>query len=409
MKTRTLAKLIVFGGTALACLGFLELGIRICCRHDEDGNYVFRLTRLKPYHLTIKKSKQIIAEYLARKDSALIYDRDIGWNQRPNLPKNHHNAGGFVTSSGEETSRELPTDRMRIGVFGGSYTEGTFGKDPEESFKKGWWHVLEESLNKDGVKTEVLNFGVAAYGMDQAYLRWKKDGAPFHPHVVIFGFTAGNCRDNINMVRIVRDLETAVPFTKPRFLVKNGELDPVLLNSPTPSPAELPDFFDHLTTSPLLANEPLYHAPDFQMTFWRHSKLLALAEGKMAASREKRGLADFYRLGGEPAEVALGIMRCFKRDAERSGSTFYIAHLPNYIELEYVRAHGKFPYQGMLDEIDKIAPTIHTEQALSAACAGGPAERLFVDGHYGEQLQAVVGHEIANFVAKHADTSHNKP
>ena len=43
-------------------------------------------------------------------------------------------------------------------------------------------------------------FGVGAYGMDQAYLRWKKHGAKFHPHIVIFGFVAGNVQDNVNMV-----------------------------------------------------------------------------------------------------------------------------------------------------------------------------------------------------------------
>jgi hypothetical protein len=389
MNTRTLAKLIVCGGAILVCSGLLEAVVRFGCRYDIDGNCRFRQTLLKPYHVPVRKSRQIIAEYLASNESKLLYDPELGWNQRPSV--DHHNAGGFITSvSG--VARELPADRLRIALFGGSYTEGTFDG--------GWWRVLEKTLNDAGVKAEVLNFGVSGYGMDQAYLRWKRDGAPYHPDVVIFGFSAGNCTENMNLLRVIKDVDSNIPFTKPRFCLENGALQ--LLNMPTPSPEEIPAILDRPASWPLIKYERYYRASDFQMTVWRFSKVLAVIEGKLAARRQKRDADDLFRLGNEPADLALAIIRRFQQEVEQSGSVFCIAHLPHHSELEDLRAAGKFRFQDLLNAVDRVAPTVHTERALLAACGDGPIGAHYVDGHFSPPLHTVAGREIAAFVQEHA-------
>jgi hypothetical protein len=389
VNTRTLAKLIVVAATSLLCFGAIEALVRLGSHCDPDGNCQFRTARLKPYHVAVKKAEAVVAKYEASKDSVLLYDPELGWTQRPGV--HDHNAAGFI-SSAPDVARDRPADRLRIAVFGGSYTEGTFDK--------GWWRVLEQTLNMAGVPAEVLNFGVAGYGMDQAYLRWKRDGVPWHPHLVIFGFAAGNCSDNLNLVRMVKDPDTGVPFTKPRFLLENGALK--LINSPTPSPDKIPALMRDLPSWPLVKYDAFYVPDDFRMTLWRHSRFLAYTEAKIALTRERRGLTDFYKLGAEPADLALAITSRFAHEVKESGSIFCIAHLPHHRELEDLRSQGKFQFQPMLDAVDKIAPTVHTEKALLAACGSRPAEQFYVEGHYGEQLQAVVGREIAEFVRQHA-------
>jgi hypothetical protein len=390
VKTRTLAKLIVAAASTLLCFAAIEAVVRVGCHRDADGNCQFRAARLKPYHVAVRKAETVIAKYQASKDSVLLYDPELGWTQRPGV--RDHNAAGFI-SSNPDVFRERPKDRLRIAVFGGSYTEGTF--------EKGWWRVLEQTLNADGVPAEVLNFGVAGYGMDQAYLRWKRDGVPWHPQVVIFGFAAGNCYDNLNLVRMVKDPDTGVPFTKPRFLLENGALN--LINSPTPAPEQIPALMRDLPSWPLLSHDAFYVPDDFRLKPWRLSRFLAFVEAKMTIARERRGMTEFYRLGAEPADLAMAITGRFAREVSESGSVFCIAHLPHHRELEDLRSNGKFQFQPMLDAVDKIAPTVHTEQALLAACGARPAEQFYVDGHYGEQLQAVVGQEIAEFVRQHAE------
>ena len=55
-------------------------------------------------------------------------------------------SAGFI-SSDPAVEQEPSPSRLRIAVFGGSYTQG--------SFDKGWWRVLEDELNRSGVPAEV--------------------------------------------------------------------------------------------------------------------------------------------------------------------------------------------------------------------------------------------------------------
>ena len=388
MKKRTLAGLIVICGAIAIALAIAEIGLRLRMHRDEDGNCMFHSTRLRPFHPAVKRAEKIIARYQASTNSDLIYDAELGWTLRPLV--DNHNKAGFVTTS-PEVSVEKSSDRLRIALFGGSYTMGVFDK--------GWWRVLEESLNSAGIKAEVLNFGVSGFGMDQAYLRWKRDGVPYHADLVIFGFVGGNCLDNENMMHMVKDPETSIPFTKPKFIL-DGAGGVKLVNSPTPSPEQIPEIMRHLDSWPPIQHEYFYAPDDFKMKPWRLSKLAAFIEGKMVNPRSEGALWDFYALQKEPAQVALGITKQFANEVTASGSLFWIAHLPHHTDLEQLQAHGKFQFQDLLDAVDKIAPTIHTEHALLEACGNRPIEASYVEGHYKPELHAAVGHEIAAYIQK---------
>ncbi len=388
MKTRTLAKLIIVGGSLVIALCALEIGVRLKLQCDVDGNCKFRDTWLRPYHVPVRRSERILAEFTKSTTSGKVYDPELGWAQRPNVQD--HNAAGFISTHPDVAGTPSP-DCLRIAVFGGSYTEGTFDH--------GWWRVLEESLNSAGVKAEILNFGVAGYAMDQAYLRWKRDGVRYHPDIVMFGYSAGNCYDNLNMVRVVMDFETGLALTKPRFVLENGGLRQ--LNSPTVPVAEIPELLRHLPDWPLLQHEHFYLPSDYALRPWRLSRLLALTEAKIANARDPHWGAQFYQLGKEPAELSLAIIRQFAREAQAAGSIFCIAHVPHYSELNPLRATGKFQCQDLIDAVDRIAPMAHTEKALLNAAQGRPIEDFFVASHYNDQFQNVVGQELATFVQQH--------
>ena len=117
MKARTLAKLVLGGASALVCLLGVEIGVRVLSRRDEDGNVKFRDTRLKPYRVAERKAARVVEEYLAAKDSSLIYDAELGWSQRPGHAT--HNRHGFITSNPEPVL-ERSEDTLRIAVCGGS-------------------------------------------------------------------------------------------------------------------------------------------------------------------------------------------------------------------------------------------------------------------------------------------------
>lgn len=395
MTNRTLAKIIVSSAGLLFCLGALEISVRLALHCDAAGNCRFRSTPLKPYRVDIQKIIGIIDRYRTSSDSNLLYDGELGWRLRPGV--HNHNSAGFITT-GASPDPARPADRLRIAVFGGSYTEGTF--------EHGWWRVLESKLSQLGVPCEVLNFGVSGYAMDQAYLRWKRDGVKYHPHLVLFGFSAGNSLGNVNLMPMLENPESSIPFTKPRYILENGGIR--LINSPTPPPEQIPGIMSNLPTWPPITHEFFYSKSDFEMKPWRLSKLTALLEAKMGNPRSLH-TPIFYQLQDEPARVSLGIVRQFAKDVESAGCTFWIAHIPHHIELDDLRSQGRFRFQELLGKIDAIAPTIHTERALLDACQSGPIESFFVDGHYNDSLQTAVGETIARYIAERRSELPTRP
>jgi len=58
VNARTLAKLIVAGGTALLCCALIEAVVRAGSHCDADGNCWYRAARLKPYRVPVRKSSR---------------------------------------------------------------------------------------------------------------------------------------------------------------------------------------------------------------------------------------------------------------------------------------------------------------------------------------------------------------
>ena len=71
---------------------------------------------------------------------------------------------------------------------------------------------------------EVLNFGVGAYGLDQAYLRYLQDGQQFQSHFVFIGYFPENIFRNVNTFRPFYFPHTGAPLTKPRFVIDEEKL-----------------------------------------------------------------------------------------------------------------------------------------------------------------------------------------
>jgi len=76
------------------------------------------------------------------------------------------------------------------------------------------WQQSLEDLHTD---LEVLNFGVGAYGFDQAFLRYVKEGRAKAPDVVIMGFMSENIYRSVNTYRPFYTPRSGIPLSKPRF------------------------------------------------------------------------------------------------------------------------------------------------------------------------------------------------
>jgi len=122
----------------------------------------------------------------ARRDSLL------GWVSEPNVHIQDMWGPGvdFRTNSlgfrgRNETTLQPPRGRLRILCSGDSFTMGE-GVDDDQN-----WCALMAA--KDS-RLETVNLGQAGYGVDQAYLRYERDGHPLQPAVHVLAFITDDFR-----------------------------------------------------------------------------------------------------------------------------------------------------------------------------------------------------------------------
>src|SRR5689334_9896888 len=75
---------------------------------------------------------------------------------------------------------------VRVALIGDSMTYGY-----EVRCEDSWGHALEAHL---GTTAQVLNFGVAGYGLNQVLLRYERDTQPWQPQIVLIGITSEEIR-----------------------------------------------------------------------------------------------------------------------------------------------------------------------------------------------------------------------
>ncbi len=149
----------------------------------------------------------------------------LGWSPKRNsrafmydgTTVNFNNAG---IRGLKEYHFEKPTNWKRIAIIGDSFTFGEEVNDTE---------TFSALLEKKLTQTEVMNFGVHGYGIDQMLLRLEQKAFPYKPDIVVFAFV----HDDIN-----RGFVGFRDYQKPLFrLVDDNRLQ--LTNTPIPKPEEL--------------------------------------------------------------------------------------------------------------------------------------------------------------------------
>src|SRR5262249_27037975 len=115
---------------------------------------------------------------------------------------------------------QKPPSTLRLAVFGDSFA---FGMDvgDDDTFAAQLEHQMDHS--------EVLNFGVLGYGMDQVLLRFRAEGVQFHPDIVVLNYV---------QMLAARAQEDFTTWYKPRFVL-DGNHQLILRGVPVPSPEQV--------------------------------------------------------------------------------------------------------------------------------------------------------------------------
>ena len=160
----------------------------------------------------LERQREGIDSLLAGQGRLLLaLDSELGWLYRADFSGDRDR----TTIQGVRGSRvygTAPGDPLRVASFGDSFVYGTEVADDET-----WGHVVERV--SPGI--ELLNYGVGGFGMDQAYLRYLREGAELSPDMVLFGFTPVNLGRLINVYRRFVSA-SEIPLVKPRFTALEG-------------------------------------------------------------------------------------------------------------------------------------------------------------------------------------------
>ena len=333
---------------ALFCtLLLLEVILRLGGEETADGQFMYARLPLQPYALPITRFSEQVAEYQEHLDQVtLIYDALLGWKFRPNSTRQKgeftiNNAG---LRSTREYDRQPPADTIRIALFGDSFTAGDDSTDAAA-----WSQLLEMNLNAAGIRSEVLNFGVSAYGMDQAYLRWRNQGVEYAPDIVVFGLQAENLDRNVNVFRqLLHPL--GPPFSKPRFVLMDDALQ--LVNSPTIPPEQLIEIFKSFDSHPLAVHEAYYRSRDYVQQWWAGSKLASFINEVISRQAEDEQVK--YGAESERGRLGRAIVDAFAADVREKGKSFIIVFLPHQEHLTRLYHGAPIPYNALLQELSEV-------------------------------------------------------
>jgi len=381
--------LLVIAAVAVTLL-LLEFILRLAGHETADGQFIFAGIELQPYALPLGRLAEQIAEYEDNIDRVtLIYDELVGWKYRPDSSR--QNGEFSINGAGLRSQREYdvqpPPDTLRIALFGDSFTAGDDASD-----ETAWSHHLEVNLNRAGVRAEVLNFGVSAYGMDQAYLRWLHGGSQVSPDIVVFGLQAENLDRNVNVFRQLIHPEGPA-FSKPRFVVSDDALN--LVNSPAIPPEKLVEIFASFASHPLSDHEAYYRSRDYASQWWSGSKLASMIFAIVNQQMEDEAVS--YGLESKRGKLGKAIVEAFAADVLAAGKPFIIVFLPHKEFFEQQFYGREIPYQDLLDyfrdNYHYLSLADYVDPEIKSLKNWGPTL------HYGPELNSLVAELLSDEIA----------
>ena len=206
--------------------GFLFLGAYITLLIVlEIGSYVLirKLKKVFPWLITPEDELPALSEEGLRKFIPFGYDPELGWVRKPNTEKDEFgpSVGGgghskVVFHINERGARRNPKHEQLpsfISCYGDSFTIARQVEDAET-----WCWYLSELTHSN-----VLNFGVGNYGLDQAFLRLQREFPKNKTKIVIMGVVPSTIVRILDVWKHYNEYGNTFGF-KPRFDLKDGEL-----------------------------------------------------------------------------------------------------------------------------------------------------------------------------------------
>ena len=348
------------------------------------------------------KHRGILSRLLEGESNYIEFDPTLGWTNKANGEKKSACSSRTMksNSSGIRSDREYdlvpPADVIRIAAFGDSFTHCEDVENNET------WEANMESLNKG---LEVLNFGVAGYGLDQAYLRYLKDGLKYKPDIVLIGFMTEDILRHPNNFRPFVNRTTHLPLSKPRYLIKDDGL--VLMPNPI---SKLEDYRILLDNTPAFLNNlganDYYYSNSYKSSPFDVSPTVRLI--KLAAAEIKKFIVTYTNSGNgynnqksESYIITLRIFDAFYNEAIKNNSIPIILIFPSHDDIFRYKNYNTKIYSPLLTYFDS---TGYKYIDLTDVLSENEEDKAWNDkcGHYSPYENRVAAEYILDYLRKNS-------
>jgi hypothetical protein len=319
------------------------------------------------------KHRGLLEDLLAGRPSLFQHDAVLGWTLRPGFRSELCTIG--LDGRRRDSGRPQPiAPAVGVAAFGDSFT---FGGDVADRY------AYPEALARLDAGLEIENFGVPAYGLDQAFLRYQREGRPAHPQVVIIGFLSENIFRDVSVFRPFYEPLSQVPLAKPRYLP--GQPYPILIENPLP---RLEDY-RRLLARPAETLAQLGRHDYFYRTRLHAGAFDRSAAVRLAKLAREQLLPDTgivrrgtYDTGSEAFRVTTGLFTAFYEMALRDGAQPVILVFPERSDLDRWRSAHTKRYTPLLQFL--AAKGYRAVDAMTALDAAGNEHSVddLIPGHF---------------------------
>ncbi len=312
----------------------------------------------------------------------------LGWRYAANHRSAAHQLNSAALRSTKDYSPRPGPGVLRIAAFGDSFVYGS-----EVENQDAWAALIE----KDNPDLEVLNYGVPGYGTDQAYLRYRLEGATFAPQVVLIGFPPTDLWRVVNVYRRFYS-NAEVPLFKPRFeLDAQGELS--LVDCPLRERAD----YQRLLTNPQevrrYGNKDQWYQPlVYGNPLYDYSAAVRLLSASAVRFQKRYGSDRLIRDGvfdqnSMAFKIQCKLFEKFVADVRAAGATPLIVMFPDERAVHATRAGQPKLYDSLSEHLQKqgIACVDAADAFRDAEATSSPGEWFASGGHYsptGNQIVA---------------------
>ncbi len=167
----------------------------------------------------------------------MSFDKELGWVRKPNTSNIESNKDELaiwnINEKGARINPDYERKKSLISCYGDSFTFARQVNDNET-----WEHELSKLMDSN-----IQNFGVGNYGIDQSLLRLKREYKSNKTKYVILGVVPDSIRRNLNFWKHYFEYGNTFGF-KPRFILSNNELE--LIKNPINEESKFLDYVKNL-------------------------------------------------------------------------------------------------------------------------------------------------------------------